>query len=643
MDAHSYTFQTAGSVIASANLAHLGFTINLIDFVDTFVMLDKVRHRCDFLSRQLPESNQRYDVTLLCQLLETEIEGLVIQWADLDNFYSLDHPDNAVIKEVMKSWETKANHPEYENNLANNVSSSQSRDGAPGARINNPPRSQNSRMKVERNQLRIRSKRQIAAILAGVLAGVGGSLLFSWLDGSRMNQVVDAVNGLSKAQGQIVHVLNRHSKEIAWNRKGLKDLASAVLHINNLLQLNAAELRAQAATLSVRSLIARVRSRLELLANAVTAANQGKLAPGIISWKAAQAALDDIRIRARKFGLEPILVSPQQFHQLPCSFVREKHGLTLVVHVFLSRPAQVFRLFRYQGFPIQFENDIEAIIRPEKTFYATSASPNQVDKRENLYFELSSDELEVCHKFQGTFVCPQIVVFRKGMRESTCLHALFSSNAKSSLSECSIFIRPSKNTVIRIGLNKFVQYSKTPSTYSEVCHSNGTVRPDLQLSTLSEVSVDPGCYLELPDFRLEAETEIYVTSHVRSYMWRVSTADLFQHLDEQEIKGTLTRLRELKGAPEVSLNTIKAYHAVISPVSWSAILTYVALIVGGLGFLILIIFVAYSVRLARKEEARPKLIPRYVTQCGQCQNTAKWTGLAHDRTSGGTVSFVNPN
>lgn len=304
---------------------------------------------------------------------------------------------------------------------------------------------------------------------------------------------------------------------------------------------------------------------------------------------------------ARKRGFVPLIQTPQQLMQLPCSFAPRNNSLILYVHVPLARENSVLTLYRYHSFPIQITKNVVAMYTTPKNLLALSNDPVQG----NFFLELELSDLQGCKSINNIRVCPHLQYLSKSTQPS-CLIDLYFSDHESAIKTCKLHLSPPMDTIIPLGNNQFLAYTLNPSTYSISCPANNTHQSGYQLSHTQHIEVPTHCVAHLPNFDLYAQSIIHVSLPPKTYQWTLLPKTMFPALTPAYLEEALNILKSIQHLPPTDFTDIQTSFLVNhprSPHKWPLYLTSS----GVLFFLLIlaILLIAYCLAYRRLNPVSP--------------------------------------
>ena len=613
-------------MVASSNLGHINIQLDLAHVLDAFKIVMRIKHLC---YQQLNEHrSQDVESTLksLCQLITYKYQAAATHFSTITRLYWSDYITEKQLMDALEGehaieTDVKRNQPRNPrakngrgrrnvthsnfNTVENIVANSENSENVDVVSVTEPVTATSSteryRLGIDGNEIVTRKKRFVMLALAGLFAGWAASSLFNMLSSKKIDDLVDATEGLSSAQEHLVHAIKSNSKEIAWNRKSLKSLARTMVHFESAIQSLQFEINMMIATMYADAIIHSLNLRLTTFETAILAANNGKLAPGLITAEAAKDSLERISEMAAAKGLTLLVNDPTSLYNMPVSYVFKGSKLNIIVHCYLAHQSQYFSLHEYQSFPIRIEDRLEAMIQPHKTILALSKSQDARDIPLGLYVDMTEDDLASCHSYYQFKVCPEISVFRKKVY-STCLYALYFSSHSEVAEKCAVYIQRAQPTAVMIKNNRYLTVTNSTS-YSTYCYVNGSISEGNQATKTDVIDTSPGCSVELDELRLNSRTDLYISATMKTYQWSLPIDDLFHGMDNDDVHAAMVALEKISHHGAVSLDSIKAYRAHLQPVSFTAVLGYTALSCGIIAVLVLVSFVTYSICQAKRKYA----------------------------------------
>lgn len=409
-----------------------------------------------------------------------------------------------------------------------------------------------------------RKKRFFGGLVAGLLAAIGTSTLFGLFEGSKIEQLGQTLQSTISRQEQMIHLLDQEDEEIRTNRLAIKVLSSAVASIEEVVTENSWLNEVQSITLIVRHELMKVNRALNLYVDAIQAASNHRLAYGVLSFEAAQKALNDIITMAEKKQLTPILQTPHQIHQLPTSFLTSEDGVTLLLHVPLASEDTVFSLKRFTSFPLSIGKDVFGHIHADKTLIALG-SPDINHKPS--YVELDEVELTLCHKFYSIYICPHSRVISRPTRPS-CLHALYHGEHEAAIKLCKLHLSTDdEDTVIPLSQHNFVSFTKKPAVYAMNCHANSTIQSGLQLYGIQTITVPEGCQAILPKYKIHAASDIYYSAPPKAFTWTIPPLKWLEaDMSITDLSSAVKKLEGMKGLPKIDPHQVELVKRMSVPV-----------------------------------------------------------------------------
>ena len=138
-------------------------------------------------------------------------------------------------------------------------------------------------------------------------------------------------------------------------------------------------------------------------------------------------------------------------------------------------------------------------VEPEHRYLAING------EHADQHAEISSNHFDKC-KILGTIhLCTSVVAVSTNT-SSSCLMTLFSHNHKQALRLCKQSIVPAVDSVLPIGDNRFLSYTKcTTCTYSITCANKTSLGHQLR-RTMVLGPIEPSCYITLPSFIIHPST-----------------------------------------------------------------------------------------------------------------------------------------
>ena len=565
-------------------MAHLAVPIKITDVKEVLVLINTLLNTCFTRTTSLT-GNPKAQMRALCSTIKARLTNLDSEFSDMVRFYTTSGNNHKNL--VIEDFDEIAH--------------------AQNARLISTPSPHEAttttkKLRIIDNML-VRKKRQIFAAVAAVLSAVGSSMLFGFLAESKIQKIVDKINMMVDKDNLLVHQIEKNSKEISINRQSISEIATLVGNIMTIMQKNSIEIEIEALALYVNSLLNDVQHKLDTFNKIVAAGSQQRFAFGTLSYSAASRALSKIRKDARKLGLHSVVTDPQQLFQCPTSFMKTEDGIIVLIHIFLVQSDQIFSLYRYSPFPISLSDKVQVLVTPPKQLFGLSATSNTQNEKQ-LYIELNEMDLLECVSFNEIHVCPKLSVLSH-ISFPSCLSSLYFVDHSLAISLCKLHITPIKDRVIPLKRNHFLAFTTNPKSYEIFCYSNQTRVTGLQLKETQEIVVPDNCYVDLPSFRLFSQTDLYVSSEIKSYQWNIEPAKMFLELTPDQLTTSIEELQKLQGLPPTSLADLRTFHKLNHPYSWTNISSMFSFSVSSiatvvLGFLFLICIYIYLKKKAQR-------------------------------------------
>ena len=171
------------------------------------------------------------------------------------------------------------------------------------------------------------------------------------------------------------------------------------------------------------------------------------------------------------------------------------------------------------------------------------------------YAEMDDVELSLCNKLNRIYVCPHRTVITRPSKQS-CLFSLYNGNQEAAIKHCRLHLTTqADDMVMAISKDRFVSYTKNPTTYTINCYCNNTKISGLQLAGIQEFTVDEGCIAELPKFKVQPQSDLYYTLPPKAFQWTLPSLDWIQaDMSVKDLSEAVKKLESLNGIPPIDPN-----------------------------------------------------------------------------------------
>ena len=234
------------------------------------------------------------------------------------------------------------------------------------------------------------------------------------------------------------------------------------------------------------AVVSHLQSKLDLFIDFVTQLQHRRLSLTWFSTKQLQKIHDSVVRQAQKNNLLPLTSHLTDYFQLDVSYVRSDHFLTAIIHVPTSSSNNFFRVYRYVPFPIPLSDHTVMHIHAREDIIAVGHN--------NQHKVLTQTQLDNCQRHYQLFICESPLTTNTNF-SSTCIGSLMDHNALGIQTHCSISTKPSQESVFQVTNNQFAIYS--PETFTGRGHCNNGSHLSALISTISQVTVPPGCTFKL--------------------------------------------------------------------------------------------------------------------------------------------------
>ena len=331
--------------------------------------------------------------------------------------------------------------------------------------------------------------------------------LFSTINGlysrNEIKKLRQDIKDLHIEQRRVHQVAVRNTNAIVLLENKLHSLENAVAEA---LLHNPANAVAQ-----VDMIIKGLHRALDLIVQTVQQAKQNSLATEFLSPGLLEDTFANVKEMALANKCELAIEQASDLQHVEVSYISDKDGTVLLLHVPMIPHDARLRLLRLQPFPIPLGNDTS--LMPE---VITDVLGISVDG-EGYSTELRYPDLLECHKIGRTFYCEKQGVLAKG--NPTCLTALHDKNFDRALQLCEMRVTPTQEYVVTMGNNHFLIYSPVSAVATRSCvnaiHDTSVDVP----RGITTLVLPPGCRATFGTYKLYADNSVQLESKHYHYQW----------------------------------------------------------------------------------------------------------------------------
>ena len=473
-----------------------------------------------------------------------------------------------------------------------------------------------------------REKRFLGGLFTSLLVSLGVSTVFGLMTSQQLAKLGSAVQTLEGRQELLIHQIEQDSKDIATNRIAIKTLADVAQGIAKLTSEAHWTSVGNSAAIIIANELAKVENVLNTFVNIMEAASNHKMHFSVLTQQGAEQALSKIKELAQSRHLYPVITTTQQLAQLDCSYILTSRGFNLVVHVPLANEMSTFVIHRFQPLPIPIGSKVYGILRPDNDIIAIGDADHKGLPR---FIELSSTDLNLCKKIGGSYICRDSRIFTRPS-QPTCLYSLFTGNHVKAVSQCHLTLEPKEeDRVVAVSATQFVYYAKKPSSFQYHCYGNSSVLRGHQLTKFTPINIPLGCMVETKAFILTRQNELFTTAEALKFKWTLPGVEFLQNdTSIKDLEGAMEKLKDIKGLPKITADTIakiKAFHTPFyqKPLPTAAIVLGMLALILILSLLGVIFWQAY--RTKRKERLAADPVHRFTEILKRHENIDSILGL----------------
>ena len=249
---------------------------------------------------------------------------------------------------------------------------------------------------------------------------------------------------------------------------------------------------------------------IDLMIQLVQEAQHNKLAAGFLRPEAMADAFKRVEAAAALSLCDMTLEQPEDLALVEVSFISDKDGAVLILHVPMIPHGTLLHLLRLHPFPIPLGTNYSLL--PEVSVDVIGIS------KSGYSTEIRYSDLVDCHKIGRTYYCSkQNILTNQGT--PSCLRALHDKDFDGALRLCELKVRPAAEAVIRLDHSQYLVYSPTSISAQRSCAIfalDATIDIPKGIST---VPVPAGCSVQLKQHQIHSDTSVTVGDNHFSYVW----------------------------------------------------------------------------------------------------------------------------
>ena len=481
-----------------------------------------------------------------------------------------------------------------------------------------------------------------------VLSGVVGTFMGLYTN-YQLKTIANKVQDLETTQDLLIHLTKEHTDQIQKLTDTTTKIYDALVAYTNL--------NPQIIYVEFDEVISDIEEKVDRIINLIQQLQHRRLA---IDWLSKDQLLllhDSVLTYTQERNYALLTANPSDYFQLELSYLRNKDGVVLLLHVPCTTTPDLMTIMRYIPFPIPLGTHTFHTPYSVEQALATQTNPhfdpnlhaiNQtLTKREALYLVAEADLIAIngnsryrlltqsdfaaCIQRNHIYLCDKQQILGTNLLQ-TCLGSLYHKDPSGVKTNCKFERRPLREEVFQISINEFLVFS--PSPYVSRVHCNNGTSFTADFGQTTRLQIPNGCGITLKSHELMVEESIQVPLPASVTTWRWDPlslpADLLQnlpHLDstlynlsqtmETLIKDNSSRLAVSKLSSKLSSLQTRLHHAdissddldhhIISSGSSASILLWTTFVVSTIAFLVGLIFTYRQFLLSKLLKSMPLL------------------------------------
>lgn len=384
-----------------------------------------------------------------------------------------------------------------------------------------------------------REKRSVLAV-GGALAGIFslfslGEIISLESRFSSMSKSLDTMQDIVEIQDHRLGALETDFE--SFKNSSLK-LASAMLKLTR----NSEKLF-DIMTLNFQ--IQNMRSIVQRIFEAVQVLFVQKFPVQLLNHNELEKTLNTVVQKAQTFDMETPLRALHDLFQIPTSFLVQNSSIVVFVHVPIFKRHESLHLTKFLSVPIKTEKDLFVQVDSKNKFLAFS-------QNFGITAELSQDNLEECHKMGNTFLCPNLILFKRNI-STTCLGSLYvqSNNIERT---CPLAIVKNFAQIVPLGLNSFFVTTDKPTKLVTSCDS---ATESHLVSGPHILNLSYPCTAMLQSSLIRSQILIDESLSIERKAIPFQNLTLFWQHSESEVQEVLNEIRALPDTDKISINVVR--------------------------------------------------------------------------------------
>ena len=233
-----------------------------------------------------------------------------------------------------------------------------------------------------------------------------------------------------------------------------------------------------------------------------------------VDW---DSLITDIHKTAIAQGYQTVVHSRFDILQCEASFIANKHGLDIIIHIPVARPTDVMEMYRLLPHPLQLSGIVTAEIdQDEKVIAVRLNQPEhhgQVVGKPRDFKIMDLETLNACRSFASRiYICKNSAVTRrfhpdmnKYKSAEACLFNIFNRNHAEIKKTCDWRIRHQPESMIQLNKNTFLAFHANMTELTYLCPDQNK-QDTIMLHGSQYIQIQDHCWASTPVFTIRPDT-----------------------------------------------------------------------------------------------------------------------------------------
>ena len=417
-----------------------------------------------------------------------------------------------------------------------------------------------------------RAKRFLGLLLSLGLGTIG--TFMGLFNQGEINSLQSSMSDIASRQDHIIEALQSHEVRIRTNEEDIRRLNYTLTRVTTIVEANAFTGHLHELELRILHIIRRIRDNLNRIQHTVDAAMNHRLSISSVHASSLISVLSRFENSVQDMGYETLISDVIHLFQLETSFIYDKTGISMFVHVPLVRKDGFLDLYKYVPFPVPLDNhtSLALYISPPEDLLAISGSTG-------LHKILSTQDLAFCSVIGEVYQCRSHNVLHKRLN-SSCLGALFLQQMDTAKLSCPLSIKPNVETIHQRGRNQFIVSSPVRQTLMVSC-PNGTNFPH-GIEGQKDLYIPTKCWGKTDQHKFYSDLEFDYPEKYVILQTHWVASDLLENISFPHLENLLSSMKDLGLPPDDIRSIRKDFHLQAqsqdfinrSPVWWPHIINF---------------------------------------------------------------------